>query len=68
MHLGQIVDVHLIPQTGTIRGRIVTTEYPDVVKLTGGYLKNEWDQMGFRIVQFANFSAFKATVSARLFR
>ena len=58
MRLGQIIHVNVIANAGSIRCRIVVAINLQNTALSVDRLERHGNQVGFRIVNLANFSAF----------
>ena len=54
MRLGQIGYVDVIADAGAVWCRIIGTKYLNRFPFSGGNIQNQWNQMGLRIVIFAD--------------
>src|SRR5579872_664022 len=58
MGFSQIIDVDVVADARAIGRRIIRTEYFKLATATSSREKGQWNEMGFGMVQFANFSTF----------
>ena len=56
MCLSEVIDMDIIPYAGAIFCIIIRTENGNILSLVVRYLKNQRDQMCFRIMSLTNFS------------
>ena len=53
---GKVADMDVIPDAGSVRSGIVIAEYFDFLAFAGRNFENERNQMGFRVVVFADLA------------
>jgi hypothetical protein len=51
---GQVIDVHVVPQAGSVRGGVVGAEQLQVGPLADRHVDRDRDQVGLRVVVLAN--------------
>ena len=61
-----IVDVHVIAQTGSIRGRVVCSEYDELFALSASGLNGKGYEVGFRLMVFADGSVWSGARSVEV--